>query len=106
MYELSLGQYSKVLPLLEGIGNKAVYSLSVIEQVQRGRVFVNDAHKPTAVFITSSGGFYCLAGQENNEHFNNSVIGFMNDQSNHNGFFALGIFSERWDLELSSFNKK
>lgn len=103
MYELSKEQYQIVLPLLDGIRNRAVYSFSVIEQIQGGRIFVNHAQNPMAAFITSSGGFYCLAGQANDKSFNNSVVRFMNDQLNHNGFFALGIFSDEWDQELAKY---
>lgn len=103
MYELLEEQYQLVLPLLQEIRNRVVYSLSVIEQIQRGRIFVNKTKNPTAVFITSSGGFYCLAGQANDDSFNESVVGFMNDRTNHNGFFALGIFSDEWDQALNKY---
>jgi hypothetical protein len=104
MYELNVEQFTKVLPLLDGIGNRAVYSLSVIEQIQHGRIFVDDAQQPTSVFVTNSGGFYCLAGQAHNEQFNHAVIAFMNEKANHNGFYALGIFSDGWELALNNYH--
>lgn len=103
MVELSVEQFTKVLPLIDGIGNRAIYSLSVIEQIQHGRIFVDDEQQPTSVFITSSGGFYCLAGQAHNDQFNYAVIAFMNEKANHNGFYALGIFSDEWEHALNHF---
>ncbi|WP_438350640.1 GNAT family N-acetyltransferase [Paenibacillus sp. FA6] len=101
---MSKEQFTLALPLLDDIQNRAVYTLSVIEQIQRGRIFVNDMLNPTATFITSSGGFYCLAGQEDDDNFNKFVVRYMNQKSNHNGFFALGLFSEKWNLELNKYS--
>jgi len=103
MYELNKDQFTLVLPLMDEIRNKSVYSLSVIEQIQKGRIFVNNLCNPTTFFLTSSGGFYCLAGKENDVQFNKSIVRFMNDQKNHNGFFALGIFTDEWDIELNKY---
>jgi hypothetical protein len=56
MFELDREQFSIVLPLLEPIYNKAVYALSVMDHIQRGRIYVNSIAELTAAFITSSGG--------------------------------------------------
>lgn len=44
-----------------------------------------------------------MAGKENDDQFNKSVVRFMNDKKNHNGFFALGIFTDKWDVELNKY---
>ncbi|MFC5406297.1 GNAT family N-acetyltransferase [Cohnella soli] len=53
-------------------------------------------------YMKPTSGFYCLAGKENDDQFNKSVIRFMNDPMNHNRFFALGIFTDEWDIELNN----
>ncbi|MGG4146386.1 hypothetical protein ABEW34_25085 [Paenibacillus algorifonticola] len=62
MYELTAAEFNRVNTMLEEVGNKAVYALSAIQQLQQGKVFVNDKKNPAAAFITSVGGFYCLLG--------------------------------------------
>lgn len=100
MYELSPNQFSIVLPMLLSHTHKAVYAYSVIERNQRGRIFVNKASEPTAALITSCGGFYCLLGSERDDRFKESVLAFMNEVSNHIGFFALALFTDGWEAEL------
>ncbi|MCW3792892.1 GNAT family N-acetyltransferase [Paenibacillus sp. LS1] len=104
MRELALDQYHLVLPLLESIQNKAVYALSVIDQTQQGRVFVNEEDTPTSVLITSNGGFYGLAGDEEDELFIADVVQFMNEESNHHGFFALGVFTTAWANKINLYH--
>ncbi len=102
MYELDREQFSIVLPLLKPIHNKAVYALSVMDHIQRGRIYVNNIAEPTAAFITSSGGFYCLTGTVQDRKFNDCIIDYMNKPSNHNHFYALGIFSDEWEKEIDN----
>lgn len=103
MKELTVDKYPIVLPLIHPIENKAVYALSVIDQTQQGRIFVNHEVAPTSVFITSNGGFYCLAGNEEDEPFVEDVVQFMNEDSNHNGFFALGVFTTAWEKKIDQY---
>ncbi|WP_413404659.1 GNAT family N-acetyltransferase [Paenibacillus amylolyticus] len=104
MRELALDQYHLVLPLLDSIQNKAVYVRSVIDHTQQGRVFVNEERSPTSVLITSNGGFYGLAGDEEDELFIADVVQFMNEESNHPGFFALGVFTTAWANKIDSYH--
>jgi len=104
MRELTIDQYHTVLPLLDSIQNKAVYALSVIDQTQQGRVFVNEESTLTSVLITSNGGFYCLAGDEEDELFIADVVQFMNEESNHHSFFALGVFTTAWANKIDSYH--
>jgi RimJ/RimL family protein N-acetyltransferase len=100
MVELKPKQFELVRPMLMGQHNKAVYALSVLEQNQHGRVFVNDGVEPTAALITSCGGFYCLLGTANDESFIGAVVNFLNDPSNHIGFYALAMFTDEWESAL------
>ncbi|KAA8785430.1 hypothetical protein EC604_16430 [Paenibacillus amylolyticus] len=90
MRELAPDEYSTILPLLETIRNKAVFALSVIDGIQQGSVYVNEGNRITSAFITSSGGFYSVAGDETNDAFAQDVIQYMNDESNHPDFFCIG----------------
>lgn len=86
MRALVPNEYSTVLPLLETIRNQAVYALAVIDGTQQGSVYVNEGKQITSAFITSSGGFYGVAGDETNDAFVQDVIQYMNDESNHPDF--------------------
>ena len=86
MRKLTPDEYSTVLPLLETIQNQAVYALAVIDGTQQGSVYVNEGKQITSAFITSSGGFYGVAGDETNDAFVQDVIQYMNDESNHPDF--------------------
>ncbi|MFX3647878.1 MAG: GNAT family N-acetyltransferase [Paenibacillus sp.] len=103
MREIAMDQYHTVLPLLDSIQNKAVYALSVIQHIQQGSVFVNEGKSINSVFITSSGGFYCLAGDEEDDLFIADVVGFMNNESNHHNFFALGVFTADWEKKIDAY---
>lgn len=103
MYELSPDHFPLISHLIEPLGNKVVSAHSVMERIQRGRVYVNNLVQPTAVFLTSCGGFYCLSGTEEDAKFNEAVVQFMNGPNNHIGFFALAVFTDRWDKALDKF---
>jgi RimJ/RimL family protein N-acetyltransferase len=103
MLELNSQQFELIRPMLAGHENKAVYALSVLERNQKGRVFVNDRSDPTAAFITSCGGFYCLLGDANDRSFADDVVSFLNERGNPIGFYALAMFSEEWEDVLGSY---
>ncbi|PYE47843.1 GNAT family N-acetyltransferase [Paenibacillus barcinonensis] len=106
MRKLTLDEYASVLPLLDSIQNKAVYALSVIHGTQEGCVYVNEGKRTTSVFITSCGGFYGLAGDETNDAFTQDVIQYMNNESNHPDFFALGVYTKDWENKLHDYHIK
>ncbi|MEC0106904.1 GNAT family N-acetyltransferase [Paenibacillus taichungensis] len=103
MHELTTEQYFSVLPLLQDINHKAVFALSVIEQNQKGKVYVNNREIPTAILVMSCGGFYCLAGDESDDSFVMSVVDHLNNSLNHPNFFALALYTEAWEKKLSLF---
>lgn len=104
MRKLAFNEYEAVLPLLETIRNQAVYALSVIDGTQQGSVFVNEGNRITSAFITSSGGFYGVAGDETNDVFVRDVIQYMNDESNHPDFFALGVYTQAWENRMDVYS--
>ncbi|WP_341279619.1 GNAT family N-acetyltransferase [Paenibacillus sp. FSL H8-0537] len=105
MHELTAAEFYIVNPMLEKVGNKAVYALSVIQQLQTGKVLVNDRNNATAALITSVGGFYCLLGAANDAPFNEGVIEFLNNKNSHPiDFYALALFSTDWEQLLAENN--
>lgn len=96
-------KFQLVIPLFSDIQNKAVFAHSVIEQKQRGAIFVNNIENPTTAFLTSCGGFYCLVGFAGNNNFNDKVVDFLNNKTNHIGFYALALFSLEWEKTLAKY---
>lgn len=103
MFKLSRNDFNKVLSIFSNIQNKAVFAYSVIEQTQRGEIFVNNLANLTAAFLNSCGGFYCVVGTASDNHFNDAVFQFLNNKVNHIGFYALAIFSEDWEVALQKY---
>ncbi|MGG1638673.1 GNAT family N-acetyltransferase [Paenibacillus sp. NRS-1760] len=103
MFELSRNEFSKVLPMFSKIQNKAVFAFSVIEHVQNGRIFVNSRLDPSAAFLTSCGGFYCLVGNASDCTFNDAVANFLNHKDNHIGFYALAMFTDEWEIAFHKY---
>lgn len=87
--------------MLDPINHRAVFVHSVLEQRQQGAVYVNSMTHPTSALITSSGGFYCLLGTAVDSKFNEAIIQFLNNPSNHKiNFYALALFSDEWSTLL------
>ncbi|WP_138754111.1 GNAT family N-acetyltransferase [Paenibacillus sinopodophylli] len=103
MLELCSNEFTIVLPMLSKIKNKAVFALSVIEQTQKGKIFVNRILDPSAALITSCGGFYCVVGNASYHTFNDAIANFLNDKENHIGFYALAMFTEEWERALQKY---
>ncbi|MEC0091505.1 GNAT family N-acetyltransferase [Paenibacillus macquariensis] len=103
MFELSRNEFTKVLPMFSKIQNKAVFAFSVIEQTQKGKIFVNSKIDPTAAFLISCGGFYCLVGTATDHRFNDAVANFLNNKDNHIGFYALAMFTDEWERAFQKY---
>ncbi|MEK5400200.1 GNAT family N-acetyltransferase [Paenibacillus sp. FSL K6-2859] len=103
MFELSRNEFTKVLPMFSKIQNKAVFAFSVIEQTQKGKIFINRKIDPTAAFLTSCGGFYCLVGTASDHSFNDAVANFLNHKDNHIGFYALAMFTDEWERAFQKY---
>lgn len=104
MIELKREEFKKIEAMLPCIRNKAVFACAVLEQKQRGRVFVNNAIEPTAAFVTSCGGFYCVLGEAADHEFNDEIAAFLNDERNHIGFYALGMYTDEWERALLKYS--
>jgi RimJ/RimL family protein N-acetyltransferase len=97
MQELTLEEFNIARPLLErSLKYNLVFPYSVTEQIQRGRIFVDDKIYPTACLITSLGGRYLLAGDVTNNDFNRKAAIFLSDKQNHANYYDLYASDESW----------
>jgi RimJ/RimL family protein N-acetyltransferase len=100
MIELREEEFDIVLDLLqqpENIHNVFVYS--VIDHKQQGKIFVNDKNNPTAGLLVNKGGCYYVFGVVTDNVFNNLLIEYLRNPSNHINFFDMYLSSDEW-LEL------
>ncbi|REE68753.1 GNAT acetyltransferase-like protein [Paenibacillus taihuensis] len=97
MIELREDEFRNILDVLqqpEGIHHVFVYS--VIDRKQQGLVYVNNRDTPTAGLVVNKGGCYFVFGEAADDDFNNELIAFLSDPSNHANFFDLYVSSEEW----------
>lgn len=64
MLELSTNEFSRALPLLNGIRQK-VLPLAIGQGLNPGRIFVDQRNNPRVALLWSPVGYYCLAGEPN-----------------------------------------
>lgn len=75
MFELSIEKYPRVIPLMEGLKCDTVFALSVIENKQKGFIFVDDIDKPgCALVVHYCSGYALIMGCSNNKSFNKELI--------------------------------
>jgi len=72
IYELEENESEKVLPIFKRLD----YNLqikAVIEKITPGKIYVDDADEPKTAFIWDQASKFYLAGDENNDEFNNAL---------------------------------
>ncbi|GIN74693.1 acetyltransferase [Bacillus sp. J14TS2] len=97
MIELTENEFDMVLDLLQqpkNIHNVFVYS--VIEHKQQGKIFVNNKISPSAGLVMNEGGCYYVFGDVSDNVFNDSLIEYLSDPSNHVNFFDMYLSSNEW----------
>lgn len=97
MIELIEEEYGKIFDLVhqpDNIHNVFVYS--VIEHKQQGKIFVNNRNNPTAGLVMNKGGCYYVFGDVSDDVFNESLVEYLRDPSNHTNFFDLYFSSNEW----------
>jgi RimJ/RimL family protein N-acetyltransferase len=76
--ELSLNQFTKIKPLLKGLGlEKHPVINGVIDGNNRGSVFVDSIETPTAAFVWAKMEMFYLIGNSENETFNKELEPFI-----------------------------
>lgn len=99
--KLEENQYSKIIELFDYASYESVFAYGVVEKNIPGRIYVDDAENPQSALICSNCGKYLVIGDETNNIFNNAVVEFLMDKSNHIIFYDLYVSSEEWIEVLS-----
>ena len=102
MLELKADQFHIMLPLLDKMEYGGFCPNSVIEGNHPGRIFVDKPIEPEIGFVWCRGGFYCLAGNENNEGFNQSLMDLLFDKLDHHTFWLYPYPVSSWERKLDS----
>lgn len=102
MIELKKDEYTRVLPLLNDLNGVCLFANAIIKNNQAGRIFVNNQTNPTCCLIASCGGTYIVAGEEGDLKFNDWLIQYLKNKSNHLNYYDLNATSETWLKLLSN----
>lgn len=73
MFELNQSQYTSVKHFLKDIKCDIVYGYSIIENRQKGRIFVDEENNPQTVLFWHYNSFAFISGRTDNDDFNNSL---------------------------------
>ena len=72
IYELKANEFTRAQPLFAGLENRVAIQ-AIIEGNSPGRIFVDDATRPTAAFMWNEFRYSYLAGNPNNDAFTASL---------------------------------
>jgi hypothetical protein len=89
MIELPIDKFNLVSHLLDDTLAGFTYAKAVLNKNHSGRVFVNDTEKPTASFIWAPYQYSFLIGNLCDSDFVNSIINWLNQQNQSNGYYCL-----------------
>ena len=98
-----LSDYSKVKHLLERINVEKVYPLSIMEGLQKGEIFVDDAENPTDALIWHYCGFAHIVGDYGEESIEEIIDMMKNPLDGHSGRLALQVEN---DIHLQQLMQK
>jgi len=94
MVELHESQFKRVLHFLKNTVCDTVAAYEIIENRQRGRVFVDNPEIPSSVLFWHYGGFAMLSGDSTNDNFNNNIYRLLSrDFENNQRRFALVVYN-------------
>ena len=97
LIELKKEEYIDILELLGRSDNiHNVFVHSVIEQKQQGKIFVNNRTNPTSGLIVNQGGCYYVFGEVSDGSFNQLLVDYLRDPTNHANFYDLYLSSLDW----------
>lgn len=75
MKKLSVAQYRKILPILEGHTRTTTFAHAVCDQMIDGEVFANE--KLTAGLIRTANGIYYLFGDTDDQNYNEDLFSYL-----------------------------
>ncbi|CCW08107.1 MULTISPECIES: GNAT family N-acetyltransferase [Bacillus] len=99
MKKLSVAEYRKVLPVLEGNTRTMTFAYAVCDQVVDGEVFVNG--QLTAGLIITANGIYYLFGDTDDQNYNEELFSYLKTAiEKTEKRFTLFTSSEEWEMML------
>ena len=106
MYELSIEEYEKALPIFANAGDNRAHVFAAIEGNSVSRIFVDDREQPTAALISM--GWCFLGGNETNKEFNSKLRELFVSKimpALDDGHFMVYSFSDEWKQILDEMLK-
>ena len=86
---IKLTDYRKINHLIDQIRIEKVYPLSILERIQNGEVFVDNAEIPTAALVWHYCGFANILGNYDERFIEETMIMMQNPPEGHSGRMAL-----------------
>jgi RimJ/RimL family protein N-acetyltransferase len=103
MIELKSSEVVRVAPLFSRIEHSVPIVFSVLEGTAAGRVFVDRAAQPHSAFVTVSGAFSYVAGDETDAAFGRDLVALLFDDllpSQEEQELVLFAFTDGWRATL------
>ncbi|KIV69982.1 MULTISPECIES: GNAT family N-acetyltransferase [Bacillus] len=99
MKKLSVAQYRKILPILEGHTRTTTFAHAVCDQMIDGEVFANE--KLTAGLIRTANGIYYLFGDTDDQNYNEYLFAYLKMAiEKTEKRFTLFTSSDEWEMML------
>jgi hypothetical protein len=97
--------YNRVLPILNKVPFNHLFATVAVEGKVDGQIYVDHELEPTVCLIVHKYGMALLCGNHESEFFNNSLIGFLNNDSLNNNYAKwLLTYPDDWDKKIDLFN--
>jgi len=104
MVELEKGAFGKVLSLYQAGEIFFPLILAVVQEAQRGWVFVDDPDRPESAMVINNFGFMQTFGEERSESFDADVTNFFTAQNEHMPTYLLWYSPPlSWQEKLDDF---
>ena len=102
IYELNKKDYPKAEKLFTKLKSNAAIE-SIFNHKNEARLFVDHLVNPQSIFVLNSWAYYYLAGESENDHFNASLVEFLDNEifpecikTNNNTGFAFYPDTDEW----------
>jgi hypothetical protein len=101
LVELQESQYKRISNFLKNNACDTVAAYAIIENRQRGRVFVNNLESPSSVLFWHYSGFAMLSGDSTDDNFNKKIYKLLlGDFENNQRRFALVVDNGDWNKQI------
>jgi RimJ/RimL family protein N-acetyltransferase len=100
MRELKNSEFSSIIQLLNQEKVHCTFAYAVAEGKQPGRIYVDNHTEPKSCLVTCTSGKYLVAGETNNNSFNEFISSFLYNKENHSSYFDIYSSSHDWIIKL------